>query len=300
MLRLFRFISPTADHLPDPRCPVPAKACELRTEVRHCPSTRLPLPSPAAAAACLATSVPPASRHPRLHAALASGATIGIAPRPCVDDPLVGIELVPPPLARRGNRPSGSEIPVQLPCRNPVVDRPPADPKAPRKLGLAYALFQIVLQTASSSPIHACGGIPSPLARPEGWNRTPSSPSRSAQFLVDKTGDLQLSATACAAVIAARHWVVTSMPVTPSRRAFCPATSPKGDWVMGGVIAAHHHASTNFLLTGLFAATGRNVAFAPPSLPECRKARTICAPENDSSSMVRSDGHAPTVCYLLR
>lgn len=45
--------------------PVPARAFEPRTEVRHCPSTRLPLPSPAAAAACLATSVPPAFRHPR-------------------------------------------------------------------------------------------------------------------------------------------------------------------------------------------------------------------------------------------
>ena len=39
-----------------------------RTFVRHCPSTRIPLPSHAAAAACLSTSGPPAFRHPPRHA----------------------------------------------------------------------------------------------------------------------------------------------------------------------------------------------------------------------------------------
>ena len=49
--------------------------------------------------------------------------------------------------------------------------------------------------TTSSSPIHACGGAPSPLAKPAGWTRARSSPIRSAQFFVDKMGNLELSAT---------------------------------------------------------------------------------------------------------
>ena len=43
--------------------PAPARVSGPRTFVRRCPSTRIPLPSPAAAAACLATSGPPAFRH---------------------------------------------------------------------------------------------------------------------------------------------------------------------------------------------------------------------------------------------
>ena len=47
--------------------PVPVRVPGPRTVVRHCPSTRIPLPSHAAAAACLSTSGPPAFRHsPRL------------------------------------------------------------------------------------------------------------------------------------------------------------------------------------------------------------------------------------------
>ena len=44
--------------------PVPVRVAGPRTVVRYCPSTRIPLPSHAAAAACLATSGPPAFRHP--------------------------------------------------------------------------------------------------------------------------------------------------------------------------------------------------------------------------------------------
>ncbi len=63
--------------------PLPVRACRPRTEVRHCPSTRLPLPSPAAAAACLATSEPPALFGTRDSARCpSSGATTGTAPRP--------------------------------------------------------------------------------------------------------------------------------------------------------------------------------------------------------------------------
>ena len=44
--------------------PLPVRVAGPRTVVRHCPSTRIPLPSHAAAAACLSTSGPPAFRHP--------------------------------------------------------------------------------------------------------------------------------------------------------------------------------------------------------------------------------------------
>ena len=44
--------------------PASVRTSGSRTEVRHCPSTRIPSPSHAAAAACLATSGPPALRHP--------------------------------------------------------------------------------------------------------------------------------------------------------------------------------------------------------------------------------------------
>ena len=43
--------------------PAPVGVAGPRTLVRQCPSTRIPSPSPAAAAACLATSGPPAFRH---------------------------------------------------------------------------------------------------------------------------------------------------------------------------------------------------------------------------------------------
>ena len=54
--------------------PVPVRVAGPRTVVRHCPSTRIPLPSHAAAAACLSTSGPPAVRHPP-HRALSSSRT---------------------------------------------------------------------------------------------------------------------------------------------------------------------------------------------------------------------------------
>ena len=43
--------------------PAPVGVSGPRTPVRQCPSTRIPSPSPAAAAACLATTGPPAFRH---------------------------------------------------------------------------------------------------------------------------------------------------------------------------------------------------------------------------------------------
>ena len=50
--------------------------------VRYCPSTRIPLPSHAAAAACLSTSGPPAFRHPPYRALSVFPDTTGIAPSP--------------------------------------------------------------------------------------------------------------------------------------------------------------------------------------------------------------------------
>ena len=62
--------------------PVPVRVAGPRTVVRYCPSTRIPLPSHAAAAACLATSGPPAFRHPPSRALSVSPDTTGTAPRP--------------------------------------------------------------------------------------------------------------------------------------------------------------------------------------------------------------------------
>ncbi len=90
------------------------------------------------------------------------------------------------------------------------------------------------------------GGIAPIRALPRMWRAVPCDAS-----------------TACAAAVAARHWVVTSIPVTPSRRASCPATSPKGDRVMRGIIAALHHAIISFFLTESLAATGPNAALRP-------------------------------------
>ena len=62
--------------------PVPVRVAEPRTVVRYSPSTRIPLPSHAAAAACLSTSGPPAIRHPPRRALSVSPDTTGSAPRP--------------------------------------------------------------------------------------------------------------------------------------------------------------------------------------------------------------------------
>ena len=62
--------------------PVPVRVAGPRTVVRHCPSTRIPLPSHAAAAACLSTSGPPAFRHPPYRALPVFPDTTGIAPSP--------------------------------------------------------------------------------------------------------------------------------------------------------------------------------------------------------------------------
>ena len=48
--------------------------------------------------------------------------------------------------AGRRERRSGGEIAVQLPRRNPVVDRPATDPEAPRQLRFRHPLIQTVRQ----------------------------------------------------------------------------------------------------------------------------------------------------------
>ena len=193
--------------------PVPARASEPRTEVRHCPSTRLPLPSPAAAAACLSTSVPPAFRHPRLRTPpLASGATTGIAPRP-----------------REASR--------RYPCSRQTPDR----------------LSGSAIDSALPRQSPGLGGITPIRALPRMWRAVPCDAS-----------------TACAAALAARHWVVTSMSVTPSRRA---SAQPRRHWRPsdGGTIAARHHAVISFFLTGSLAATGPNADFAPRHYRKLRR-----------------------------
>ena len=62
--------------------PVPVRVAGPRTVVRYCPSTRIPLPSHAAAAACLATSGPPAIRHPPRRALSVSRTRQGPLPVP--------------------------------------------------------------------------------------------------------------------------------------------------------------------------------------------------------------------------
>ena len=91
--------------------------------------------------------------------------------------------------------------------------------------------------------------------------------------------------------VAAWHWVVTLLRVTPSRRALpFPATSLCGDQVMRGTLAPCHHAGTNFLLTETLAATGLEADFAP------RHYRIPPTPDNDPFRQrhvlrqLRSDG----------
>ena len=62
--------------------PVPVRVSGPRTVVRHCPSTRFPLPSHAAAAACLSTSGPPAFSAPAAPRVVLFQDTTGTAPRP--------------------------------------------------------------------------------------------------------------------------------------------------------------------------------------------------------------------------
>ena len=60
--------------------PAPARVSGPRTFVRQCPSTRIPLPSPAAAAACLPTSGPPALFGTRRAARCLVSGTTGCSP----------------------------------------------------------------------------------------------------------------------------------------------------------------------------------------------------------------------------
>ena len=63
-----------------------------------------------------------------------------------LDDRLVGIQLVRHRRPRRVPAGTGRELPVQLAGLDPVVDRAPAHPEAPRQLGLRDAPVQIMLQ----------------------------------------------------------------------------------------------------------------------------------------------------------
>ncbi len=199
--------------------PLPARACEPRTEVRNCPSTRLPLPSRAAAAACLSTSVPPALFGTR--------------------------DSAMPPLAgqRRGTLPVGAKPRAATRFR-PMPDRLRLRP----------------------TPLHGCPQVsvasPPPTRYRERGERC-----------------LAMRRPPCCSVCSealGRHL----RPATPSCRAPGPAMSPKGDEVMPCIIAAHHHASINFLLSGPFAATGPNAALAPrhyrDSRPQFARPRLLC------------------------
>ena len=75
--------------------PDPAPWCGIA------PLTRIPLPSHAAAAACLATSGPPAIRHPPRRALSVSPDTTGTAPRPAR-------HVAPRPGSRHAGRPAGA------------------------------------------------------------------------------------------------------------------------------------------------------------------------------------------------
>ena len=124
--------------------PAPARVSGPRTFVRQCPSTRIPLPSPAAAAACPTTSVPPALFGTRRAARCPVSGTTGF-PRParCVaprsirrhagfpgnarfrDMRLSWPSVVPPPSARyRG---------YGGPC--PAMRRPPTLQRCSMALG---------------------------------------------------------------------------------------------------------------------------------------------------------------------
>ena len=72
---------PERARLPVPDDPVSVRTFGSRTKVRHCPSTRIPLPSNAVAAACPSTSGRSAFRHPPRRALPDSSGTAGIAPR---------------------------------------------------------------------------------------------------------------------------------------------------------------------------------------------------------------------------
>ena len=85
--------------------PVPVRVAGPRTVVQYCPLTRILLPSHAAAAACLATSGPPAIRHPPRRARSISRTRQGPLPVP---HDTSRHDLVPatPGLARQARGPS--------------------------------------------------------------------------------------------------------------------------------------------------------------------------------------------------
>ena len=118
--------------------PAPVGVSGPRTCVRQCPSTRIPLPSPAAAAACLATSGPPALFGTRRAARCLVQARRGTprparcaAPRPFAATPVPRLRafprhaaswplVVPPPSARYrgygGPCPAMRRPPTLQPC----------------------------------------------------------------------------------------------------------------------------------------------------------------------------------------
>ena len=118
--------------------------------------------------------------------------------QPGVDHGLVRIQLVAPPLPRGRERRSCGEIAVQLPRRNPMVDRPATDPEAPRQLRFRHPLIQTVLQQHPRLPsMHR----PTPRRcwpRQKGAGPHSSRQSKVCNSWLTKVGDLNLPVTPCA------------------------------------------------------------------------------------------------------
>ena len=148
--------------------PLPVRASRPRTEVRNCPSTRLPSPSRAAAAACLSTSGPPAFPALKAPRVARSPGTTGLSPSRAA--PRTAARLPP----------------------TPELLAPAARHVALGRLHRASGGI------APSARYRRCGEPCLAMRRPPVLQRlqrgTGSSPK----------------------------------PVTPSRQASCPATSPKG------------------------------------------------------------------------
>ena len=197
--------------------PVPVRASGPRTLVRYCPSTRIPLPSHAAAAACLPTSDPPAIRHPPYRALPVSRTRQGPLPVPH-DTSRHDLAPATPPPGRHGvsapRRPSWPSV-VRL--------RPRATAK------LAYGAFAMrrppMLQLRSEAlgqhsvlPSHAGLFVPatSPVATVIAGHLSTVSPRRHQQSSWQ---------SAC------RHWPegrfgAPSLPVSPQS---APLRQPDSD-----------------------------------------------------------------------
>ena len=112
------------------------------------------------------------------------------------------------------------EIPVQLARLDPVVDRPPAHPEAPRQLRLRNASIQIVLQQHPRLPSVHPRAAPSLLASPTAWTAPHRSPiSNVCGFRLPRMGNLRLPVTR------ATSWSLPTPSSLPGRRVV-PRRSP--------------------------------------------------------------------------